>query len=230
MNAIRVLLADDHDLFRRGLAEVLEEEDDIEVVGHARDGREAVQRTGEKMPDVIFMDLNMPGQGGIEATAYVTQQWPDIKVLILTVSEEPADLFRALGVGALGYVLRNAAPKDIVDALRNVNQGYVIVSPHMAPRFLAELSQGPDARTTPQAAGGMRAETQLTLKEQEILQHVSRGLSNAQIAGALTVSENTVKTHIKNILGKLHSKNRSEAVAYAARFGFLQTGPDPTRP
>ena len=137
MSRIRVLLADDHDLFRRGLAEVLEEEEDIEVVGHARDGREAVDKAGEIRPDVVFMDLNMPGQGGIEATAFVTQQWPDVKVLILTVSEEPADLFRALGVGALGYVLKNAAPRDIVEALRNVYQGYVIVSPHMAPRFLA---------------------------------------------------------------------------------------------
>lgn len=224
MSQIRVLLADDHDLFRRGLAEVLEEEEDIEVVGQARDGREAVQRAEELRPDVVFMDLNMPGLGGIEATAYITQHWPDIKCLILTVSEEPGDLFRALGVGALGYVLKNAAPSNIVDSLRNVHQGYVIVSPHMAPRFLSELSQGSDSRAAG-APSGPKVETQLTLREQEILQHVSRGLSNAQIAGTLTVSENTIKTHIKNILGKLHSKNRSEAVAYAARLGFLKDDP-----
>ena len=123
-----MLLADDHDLFRRGLAEVLQEEADIEVVGEARNGREAVEKAGDIQPDVVFMDLNMPGQGGIEATAYITQQWPDIKVLVLTVSEEPADLSRALGVGAQGYVLKNASPTEIVDALRNVHQGWVLVS------------------------------------------------------------------------------------------------------
>ena len=119
MSNLRVLLVDDHDLFRRGLAEVLEEEEDIDVVGHARNGREAIEKTEELQPDVVFMDLNMPDQGGIESTAYVTQQWPDTKVLVLTVSEEPGDLFRALGVGALGYVLKTASPKDIIDALRN---------------------------------------------------------------------------------------------------------------
>ena len=201
MRQIRVLLADDHDLFRKGLAEVLEDEQDIKVVGHARDGRDAVLMAGELQPDVIFMDLNMPGRTGIEATADVTQRWPDVKVLILTVSEEPGDIYRALGVGALGYVLKNAAPRDIVDALRNVDQGYAIVSPHMAPRFLSELSQAPS-----HPSDGGQVTTQLSLEEQEILQHVSRGLSNAQIAGALTLSENKVKTHQKNILSKLHSK------------------------
>ena len=126
---IRVLLVDDHDLFRRGLAEVLEEEPDIEVIGQARDGREAAEKAGELVPDVVFMDLNMPGQSGIETTAYLTQRWSGMKILVLTVSEEPADLFRALGVGALGYVLKTAEPREIVDALRNVYQGWAVVSP-----------------------------------------------------------------------------------------------------
>ena len=191
----------------------------------ARLASEAVQRAGEVRPDVVFMDLNMPGQTGIEATAYVTQRWPDVKVLILTVSEEPTDLFRALSVGALGYVLKTAAPKDIIDALRNVHQGYVIVSPHMAPRFLSELSHSPS-----QPSADQITKTHLTFKEQEILQHVSRGQSNAEIAAELTVSENTVKTHIKNILGKLHSKNRSEAVAYASQMGFLKDARDGDTP
>ena len=224
MNRIRVVLVDDHDLFRRGLAEVLADEPDIEVVGQARDGREAIQRAAELLPDVVFMDLNLPGQSGIETTAYITQQWANIKVLVLTVSEEPADLFDALGVGALGYVLKTAHPHDIVDALRNVYQGWVVVSPAMAPRFLEDLSRPSRARGKAQSADGFEdVETQLTLREQEILQHVSRGLSNAEIAETLIVSENTVKTHIKNILGKLHSKNRSEAVAYASRLGVLNT-------
>ena len=224
MASIRVLVVDDHDLFRRGLVEVLEEEPDIDVVGEARNGQEAVQRAGELTPDVVFMDLNLPGQSGIETTAYLNQQWPEMKVLVLTVSEQPADLFRALGVGALGYVLKTASPKEIVDALPQVHQGWVVISPAMAPRFLSDLDQ-PGARgAVPHMppvseAGG---ETQLTFREQEVLQLVARGLSNMEIADSLSVSENTIKTHIKNILGKLHMKNRSAAVAYATRVGFLR--------
>ena len=218
---IRVLLVDDHDLFRRGLAEVLEEEADIEVIGQARDGREAAEKAGELIPDVVFMDLNMPGQSGIETTAYLTQRWSGMKILVLTVSEEPADLFRALGVGALGYVLKTAEPREIVDALRNVHQGWAVVSPRMAGRFLTDL-QPEEPKPAQAPPSGNREAQQLTIREQEILRYVSRGFSNAEIADTLTLSENTVKTHIKNILGKLHTKNRSESVAYAARLGFLE--------
>ena len=216
MDTIRVVVADDHDLFRRGLTEVLEEEDDIDVVGQASDGREASEQAGTHQPDVVMMDLNMPGQGGIEATAYIGQKWPDVKVLVLTVSEEPGDLFRALGVGALGYVLKTASPSEIVDALRQVYQGWVVVSPAMAPRFMADLGQPP-----PKNAPTPEIDTQLTAREQDVLKLVARGMSNAEIAGELIVSENTVKTHVKNVLGKLQMKNRAEAAAYASRLGFL---------
>ena len=225
MSSIRVLLVDDHDLFRRGLAEVLQEEKDIEIVGEARDGREASRKASQLVPDVVFMDLNMPDQSGIETTAYLTQTWPEMKVLVLTISEEPEDLFRALGVGARGYVLKNASPGDIVDALHQVQQGWVVISPAMAPRFLSDLSQPSDRGAGSRPAEASDANrTQLTLREQEILQQVSLGLSNAEIGNKLLVSENTVKTHIKNILGKLQAKNRSEAVADATRLGFLVAG------
>lgn len=224
MSAIRVLVVDDHDLFRRGLTEVLEEEEDLEVVGEARNGREAIDQVDRFAPDVVFMDLNMPEKNGIETTAYLTQKWPDLKVLVLTVSEEAADLYHALSVGARGYVLKISSPQEIIDALRQVHQGWVVVSPAMAPRFLSDLGQPAEAA---HGARGDRVspagETQLTLREQEILRQVARGHSNAQIADELLVSENTVKTHIKNILGKLHMKNRSEASAYAARMGLTQT-------
>ncbi|MDP6511765.1 MAG: response regulator transcription factor [SAR202 cluster bacterium] len=216
MDTIRVVVADDHDLFRRGLTEVLEEEDDTDVVGQAADGREASEQAGTHQPDVVMMDLNMPGQGGIEATAYIGQKWPDVKVLVLTVSEEPNDLFRALGVGALGYVLKTASPSEIVDALRQVYQGWVVVSPAMAPRFMADLSQ-----PAPKDAVATEIDTQLTAREQDVLKLVARGMSNAEIAGDLIVSENTVKTHVKNVLGKLQMKNRAEAAAYASRLGFI---------
>jgi two-component system NarL family response regulator len=169
------------------------------------------------------MDLNMPEQSGIEATAFLSQNSPDVKVLVLTVSEEPGDLFQALGVGALGYVLKTASPREIIDALRQVHQGWVVVSPAMAPRFLSELgaagSAGHSVQAMPAAAAG---ETRLTLREQEVIQLVARGMSNAEIAESLIVSENTVKTHVKNVLNKLQMKNRAEAAAYASRPGFLR--------
>ena len=215
MSEIRVLVVDDHDLFRRGLMEVLEEESDLKVIGEARNGQEAIDRVAELSPDIVFMDLNMPGQNGIETTAFLTQEWPDLKVLVLTVSEEAADLYSALKVGARGYVLKISSPQEIIDALRQVHQGWVVVSPAMAPRFLSELGQ-PDDTSLPVGTG----ETRLTLREQEILRLVARGLSNSQIGDELMVSENTVKSHVKNILGKLHMKNRSEAANYAGRVGL----------
>jgi len=225
VSRIRVLVVDDHALFRRGLVEVLAEESDIEVVGEAVSGPKAIEGVAELVPDVVFMDLNMPGQSGIETTAYLAHRWPETKVLVLTVSEEISDLFRVLSLGALGYVLKTASPQEIVEALRQVYQGWVVISPAMAPRLLSEVGRATDlasAAATPAvkspAPGGV--ESQLTFREQEVLQLVAQGLSNAEIATKLVVSENTVKTHIKNILGKLHMKNRREAVAYAARLGL----------
>ena len=167
MSAIKVLVVDDHDLFRRGLMEVLDEEDDMEVVGEARNGQEAIDQVGRLSPDVVFMDLNMPVRNGIETTAFLTQKWPDLKVLVLTVSEEAADLYRALSVGARGYVLKISNPQEIIDALRQVHQGWVVVSPAMAPRFLSDLGEAaePNAGSHSQDSG-QRPEIQLTLREQ----------------------------------------------------------------
>lgn len=223
MSPIRVLVVDDHPLWRRGLVEMLTEETDIEVVGEAGNGAEAIQKAGTLAPDVVFMDLNMPGQSGNETTAYLAQQWPEIKVLVLTVSEEPASLFQLLGLGAVGYVLKTASPQEIVDALRQVYQGWVVISPAMAPRLLTDLPHITEVEPGPQAAAATEAEeTYLTPREQEVLQHVARGLSNAEIANTLMVSENTVKSHIKNILGRLHMKSRRQAAAYAAGLGLGQ--------
>ena len=225
---INVVIADDHALFRRGLAEILAEETDVRVIAEASNGQEAIQAVERTKPDVVFMDLNMPGQGGIEATAYVAAKWPETKVLILTVSEEPADLYRVLGVGAKGYVLKTAAPQEILDALRQVEQGWVVISPSMAPRFMSDLSRPATQQAARQAAGeGSITDGHLTTREEEILRLVSRGMSNREIAQELIVSENTVKTHVKNILSKLHMKNRSEAAAYAARIGVLRGEPLP---
>ncbi|MCI0794867.1 MAG: response regulator transcription factor [Chloroflexi bacterium] len=225
MSTIRVLVVDDHDMFRRGVMEVLEREDDITVIGEARNGQQAIDRASELSPDVVFMDLNMPGKNGIEATACLTLKWPNLKVLVLTVSEEAGDLYRALSVGARGYVLKISDAQEIIDALRQVHQGWVVVSPAMAPRLLSDLGQSPDIGAASQTLGGLPAgETQLTPREMEILRLMARGMSNAELADTLLVSETTLKIHVKNILGKLHMKNRREAAAYAARLGFIQPG------
>ncbi|MCH8086291.1 MAG: response regulator transcription factor [Chloroflexi bacterium] len=227
MTKINVVVVDDHDLFRRGLIDVLSEEADINVVGQARDGIEAVERVEELSPDVVCMDLNMPNQGGIKTTAELASRCPDVKVLILTVSEEATDLFQALGMGALGYVLKTASPKEIVDALRQVHQGWVVISPAMAPRMLADLGTSESVRSMPQTRDASEGYlTQLTLREEEILRLVGQAMSNAEIARALVLSENTVKTHIKNILSKLHVKNRSQA-AQVAMLNQLRSAQSP---
>ncbi len=229
MSPIKVLVVYDHDLYRRGLVEVLEEESDMAVIGEARNGQEAIHRVEELSPDVVIMDLNMPGQNGIETTAYLTQKWPDLRVLVLTVSEEAADLYNALRVGARGYVLKISNSQEIIDALRLVHQGWVVVSPAMAPKFLSELV---DAAAVNALASNTQeppnADTHLTVRELEILRLVAGGLSNSEIADELTVSENTVKSHVKNILGKLHMKNRSQAAGYGGKLGL--THPPPAGP
>lgn len=235
MNRIRVLIVDDHALFRRGLAEVLSEEEDLEIVAQAADGSEAIKKALNLAPDVIIMDLNMQGLGGIETTSYLLHQRPSTNVLVLTVSEQASDLFRALSVGARGYVLKSADPQEIVDALRQVHQGWVVVSPAMAPRLISELGQVGAAiagAAAGAAADGSDTETLLTTREQEVLQRLSRRLTNADIAEEMVLSENTVKTHIRNILSKLHFKNRAQATEYALRLELRLTelgsnSPDP---
>lgn len=225
MSAVRVLVVDDHALFRRGLVELLSQGENVEVVGEASDGREAIQKAVELRPDIVFMDLNMKGQDGITATAYLTQNCPDVKVLILTVSEEPVDLFNALRVGARGYVVKTASTGEIEDALRQVYQGWVVLSPAMAPRLITDLSK-PAQQPTPGAAIDEGLAWQLTNREHEVLRLVARGMSNAEIADQLVLSENTIKTHIKNILSKLQVKSRREALAYASKAGILPRAPE----
>lgn len=226
---VRVLVVDDHALFRRGLVEVLAQESNVQVVGEAADGREAIQKVAELTPDVVCMDLNMKGQDGITATAYLTQEAPSTRVLILTVSEEPADLFNALRVGARGYVVKTSTTTEIVDAIRQVQQGWVVLSPAMAPRLMSDLRSTPGQTGAPSLAKPTAEDDlawQITNREHDVLRLVARGMSNAEIAESLVVSENTVKTHIKNILSKLQVKNRRQALVYAARAGILRAEPE----
>ena len=202
-----VLIADDHDLFRRGVASVLAEGEGLEVVGEACNGQEAVQKAQELAPDIVIMDLSMPVMGGLEATAEILKKVPGAMVLIVTASEEEADLYDALQRGARGYILKGARPQELVQAVQQVALGWVIVSPPLAGRLLSEFKE----KALPPSG--------LSEREQEILGLAARGLSNQEIAEALTISINTVKTHFRNILDKLHLKSRSQAAAYGAQLG-----------
>ncbi len=225
--SIRVLLADDHALFRSGVAAALATSRAFEVVGEAADGLEAVEKAQHLKPDVIVMDLHMPRCTGVEATQRLQQAMPGVKVLILTVSEREADLFSAIKAGARGYVLKNFQPQELLQAVEVVASGEAMIAPSMAAKLLTEFRGGdadaPDKEdVVAEAKELMAGGESLSGREREVLQLVARGLSNKEVADTLYVSINTVKTHLKNILEKLHLKNRSQATAYAIRTGLAE--------
>jgi DNA-binding NarL/FixJ family response regulator len=219
MENVRVLLVDDHTLFRRGIAAALGDNEDIEIVGEASDGKEGIDRARELMPDVVVMDLQMPRCSGVEACQAIQAELPAINVLMLTVSEKETDLFSAIKAGAKGYLLKDTEAEELGQAVFHIAKGGVIVSPSMASKLLTEFKTGEVYKA--EAASG------LSQRETEILQEVAKGSSNKEIAGALFISENTVKTHLRNILEKLHLANRSQAAAYAIRAGLVPLEDEP---
>ncbi len=218
MDPIKVLLVDDHTLFRRGVAAVLANEEGLEVVGEAADGLEAIEKAKEIAPDVILMDLNMPRCSGLEAIQALQAEMPQVNILVLTVSEMEADLFAAVKFGATGYLLKKAEPEELVHAIISIAQGGVIVSPLMATKLLTEfkdLSAGVERKPVEEA------NADLSPREGEVLQLVAQGATNKEIAESLFISENTVKTHLKSSMEKLHLANRSQAAAYAVKRGLV---------
>jgi DNA-binding NarL/FixJ family response regulator len=214
---LRVLVADDHALFRRGLQMVLEAEPDIDLVGEASDGVEAIERSQELMPDVILMDVRMPKRSGIEAASQIKDLLPHVKILMLTISDEEADLYDAIKAGASGYLLKEIPIDEVADAIRSVWAGQSRISPSMASKLLNEfaaMSKGTGDRSQVPAP-------RLTDREMEVLRLVAKGMNNRDIAKELYISENTVKNHIRNILEKLHLHSRMEAVVYAVREKIL---------
>lgn len=214
---IRVMICDDHALFRRGLIMVLEAEDDIEVVGEAEDGRDAVERVADIVPDVVLMDVRMPEIDGIEAARLISDEAPSAKILMLTVSDEESDLYEAIKAGATGYLLKEISIEEVASAVRAVVSGQSLISPSMASKLLTEftnLAKRADERTSVPTP-------RLTERELEVLRLVAQGMSNREIAGELYISENTVKNHVRNILEKLHLHTRMEAVMYAVREKLL---------
>ncbi|WP_230421968.1 response regulator [Catenulispora pinistramenti] len=221
--AIRVLIADDHTLLRRGLAVVLDTEDDIEVVGEASDGAEAVHKAEELTPDVVILDVRMPDTDGLAACAAIKRSVPDVKVIMLTSSDEESDLYEAVKSGASGYLLKSVLPHTIPDALRAVQRGESQVTPSMAAKLLtgfAALARGADAG--PEPAPAAPTGPKLTDREMEVLKLVATGRNNREIAKELFITENTVKNHVRNILEKLNLHSRMEAVVYAVREKLLE--------
>lgn len=217
---IRVLLVDDHALFRKGIASLLAAEPGFEVVGEAHDGLQAVEHARELMPDLVVMDLNMPRAGGPEATRRILEELPYIKIVILTVSEDDQDLFEAVRCGAHGYLLKKIEPKALFDTLRSVMRGEASISRSMAAKLMGEFRRQ-DAR----APSGAERRPELSPREIGVLEFVAHGKSNKEIAAALNIAENTVKNHLKNILEKLHLENRVQAATYALRQGLLDKPP-----
>ncbi|MDX6744585.1 response regulator transcription factor [Actinocorallia sp. A-T 12471] len=216
---IRVLIVDDHALFRRGLEMVLSGEDGIEVVGEGGDGLEAVDKARDLLPDVILMDIRMPRRGGIEACVAIKEAVPSAKIVMLTISDEEEDLFEALKAGASGYLLKEIAIDEVPQAVRAVHGGQSLISPSMASKLISEFTAL--ARRSEERQQQVPA-PRLTDREMEVLRLVARGLGNREIAKELFISENTVKNHIRNILEKLQLHSRMEAVVYAVREKLLE--------
>jgi DNA-binding NarL/FixJ family response regulator len=221
-DVVRVLIADDQAVFRRGLYVVLATEDNIEVVAEAENGEEAIAKTEELAPDVVLMDVRMPRVNGIEAARQIREISPSTKILMLTVSDEEDDLYQAIKAGANGYLLKEISVEEVAEAIRAVAQGQSLISPYMASKLLNEfnsLAKRAEERDQYLAP-------RLTSREMDVLRHVARGMSNREIADNLFISENTVKNHVRNILEKLHLHSRMEAVMYAMRERLFDIGSD----
>lgn len=217
LEVIRVLIADDQALFRRGLYVVLGTEDHIEVVAEAENGAEAIAKAEDLVPDVVLMDVRMPRVNGIEAARQIRDLCPSTKILMLTVSDEEDDLYEAIKAGANGYLLKEISVEEVAEAIRAVVQGQSLISPSMASKLLNEFNslakKAEERQQYPAPA--------LTSRELEVLKLVAKGMSNREIAEELFISENTVKNHVRNILEKLHLHSRMEAVIYAVRERLL---------
>ena len=221
---IRVLVVEDHTLFRKGIVSLLANEHDFDVVGEAANGREAIERARELRPDVIPMDISMPEMDGLEATRQIKTEIPSARIVILTISDDDRNLFEAIKSGAQGYVLKKIEPRGLFGNLRGVVRGEASISRTMATKILKEF-----ARQTRPVAQLPSPNTSLTPREEEVLELVTLGRTNKEIAVALDIAENTAKNHLKSILEKLHLENRVQAAVYAIREGLIEEPRAPKR-
>ncbi len=208
---IRILCADDHAVVREGLRALIDTEPGMVLIGEAADGSEALEKARELDPDVILLDLVMPRQGGIEAIGEIKRLVPGARILVLTSFAEDDKVFPAIKAGAHGYLLKDTLPRELLRAIRDVHRGQPSMHPTIARKLMQELQQPSDLP---------RTEAPLTEREAEVLGLVAQGLTNQEIADMLYVSERTVRTHVSNILSKLHLANRTQAALYALRKGL----------
>jgi NarL family two-component system response regulator LiaR len=219
MDRIRILVADDHAVVRAGVRALIETESGMVLVGEAADGAQAVDRALSLQPDVILMDLIMPGKTGMEAIGEIREENPDARILVLTSFAESEQVFQAVKAGALGYLLKDATPQELLQAIRDVHRGEPSMGPSIARKLMQEIQRPAPSDRPP-------TEEPLTGREAEVLGLVAQGLSNQEIAETLVISERTVRTHVSNILSKLHLANRTQATLFALREGLasLDTG------
>ena len=209
-DVISVVIADDHPFVRHGLRTYLETLDDLEVVGEASDGAEAVDLAARLLPEVVLMDLVMPGLDGVEATRAIRAVRPAATVIVLTSFDDDEKVFPAIKAGAAGYLLKDVRPNELAEAVRKASRGEALLAPSVAARLMQEVS------------GERQPSAGLTERELEVLRLIARGMSNKLIARELVVSEKTVKTHVSNILAKLHLTDRTQAALYAVREGLAE--------
>jgi DNA-binding NarL/FixJ family response regulator len=216
MEKIRLLIAEDERLTREALARLLALEEDIEIVGQAADGEEAIRLARQLVPDVLLTDINMPKANGIQVTQAVKQEMPSVGIVILTIYHDDANVFQAIKAGATGYVLKDGPPEETLAAVRAIYRGDSLLHPSIAARVLSEFN-----RVSAQRAVDMKLFSELTDREIEVLKQVATGKRNREIAEELFISEKTVKNHISNILFKLQVNDRTEAAMLAARQGLV---------
>jgi DNA-binding NarL/FixJ family response regulator len=219
--AIRVLIADDQTVVREGLETLLSLSPGIEVVGAARDGEEAVRLAAERAPDIVLMDLRMPRCDGVQATRRITQEHPRTRVVVLTTYADDESIFGALEAGAMGYLTKDAGAQDIQRAIRTVHDGEALLDPVVQRRLIEQIHHSGPRRTSPGRPERSLPDG-LTQREAEVLGLIAEGLSNAEIARRLVISEATVKTHINNIFSKAALRDRAQAVVYAIRHGLAE--------
>jgi DNA-binding NarL/FixJ family response regulator len=212
MPPVRLLLVDDHALFREGLIALLSYQDDFTVVGEADDAESALDQTRALKPDIVLMDIELPGEDGVIATQRLTMEMPAVTVVMLTVHDDSQTLFEAIKAGAQGYLVKNVRSRELLEQLRGLARGEAAISRRMAARILEEIR----GQTEP-----FGPEEELTARELDVLELVAARLSNAEIAARLMISEHTVKNHMKSILSKLHLRNRHQAAAYGVARGWL---------
>jgi len=217
MKNIRLVVVDDHALFRAGLVNLLAQMPDLEVVGEAGDGKKALDLIREKNPDVVLLDVNMPEMGGVETVEALKKDKPrqvsnGCYILMLTISKHDEDLFGAIAAGADGYLLKNAEPEELRKAIMQVAEGKSVISPEVTRRVLQVIQSGQ----------GVPSEAGLSKREMEVLDCLANGMTSAQIAAELFITENTVKTHVRHILDKLEASNRAEAVSKAIQMGIIR--------